>query len=96
VPGERPKHYSRCEGEHDAAIGQTCGGHGLITFADVRWQAADGYFFDTNSAQIQAGAPTRVKRFLLARCSDTDAALMQQPTTAAAPKLLARKVKELG
>lgn len=96
VPGERPKLYYRWEGSHDAAIGQIYGGHGVVTFADSGLQSAEGYFFDTNFAHITTGAPTRVKRFRMVRCIAADAAMMQQPRTAAARRLLARKVKELG
>ncbi len=95
VPGERPKVHYRWEGEHDDSIGQLYGGHGLIHFTDASLAHAEGYFFDTNFAHVREGALTRVKRFRLARCSAEEVGVMQQSSSAAAQKLMGRKLKEL-
>lgn len=95
VYGEKPKIYYRWEGEHANAIGQTYGGHGVITFDDERLETAEGYFFDTNFAHVADGAPTRVKHFRLYRCEAGDIRTMQHPFSRNARALIAARLKSL-
>jgi hypothetical protein len=78
VFGHKTKIRYSWEGQHEEAIGQSLGGHGVITFDD-NLLTAEGYFLDTNFARIQKGAPTRSKHFRLYRCRDEDIKVMHQP-----------------
>jgi len=95
VPGKKPKIFYRWEGEHEASIGQTYGGHGVITFDDEKLETAEGHFFDTNFAQITEGAMTRVKHFRLYRCSAEDVETMQKPFSDKAQALIKKRLKSL-
>jgi len=80
VLGPNPKLEYRWEGEHETSPGETYGGHGVINFDDSETlRSADGHYFDTDLALIKEGAPTRVKRCRLYRCSEEDVRKMQQP-----------------
>jgi hypothetical protein len=94
--GEQAKIDYRWEGTHEGAEGQTYGGHGVITFDDVeRLDAAEGYFFDTNFAHIDQGAPTRVKHFRVYRCTVEEVQIMQQPNSNAALALIKKRLNSL-
>ncbi|MGF1545714.1 MAG: TIR domain-containing protein [Thiotrichales bacterium] len=86
--GARPKVIYRWEGEQDAARGETYGGGGVITLDDDRLVSGSGYFFDTNFAQIRAGAVTRVKHFALFRCDPVDIETLREPWSEAAQTLI--------
>jgi hypothetical protein len=94
--GEKPKVYYRWEGEHEDAHGQTYGGHGIMIFDDNdRLETAEGYFFDTNFAQIKEGARTRVKHCGLYRCNADDVQTMQQPFSDEALALIKNRLQTL-
>lgn len=97
VLGPQPRIFYRWQGEHDASHGQTYGGGGLIRFDDDRELAGgDGYFYDTNFAQIAAGAHTTVKHFGLYRCEAGEVAIMKQRGSAKAQALVRKRLKLTG
>jgi len=94
LAGRRTVFY-RWEGEHEEARGQTYGGGGVINLADEKLTSGEGYFYDTNFAQIPQGALTRVKNFRLFRCDPQDVAIMKKPWTKKAAALIKSKLEEL-
>ncbi len=95
VPGDQPVIHYRWQGEHDASHGQTYGGGGQIRF-DPGLNSADGYFYDTNFAQIAQGAHTSVKHFGFYRCSAADELVMNTRWSPAARALIAERLKLAG
>ncbi len=96
LEGTKPRIDYRWEGTHLSSEGQTYGGHGVIRFDDAaRLDAGEGYFFDTNYAQVNQGAPTRIKHFRVYRCSAEDDQVMQQPNPRAALALIKARIKSL-
>lgn len=88
-----PKIDYHWEGEHESSPGETSGGHGVINFDDGETLvSADGHYFDTAFARINEGAPTRVKRFRLYRCSDDDERTMKHPSSDEALALIKERL----
>ena len=60
VPGERPQLHYRWEGEHEDAIGQIYGGHGVM-WADATGDARPDFYvtmnFDQNMAATDSVLP---------------------------------------
>jgi len=94
LSGRRRVHY-RWEGEHQDAHGQIYGGHGVIDLDDMPPDSGQGWFFDTNFAQMSTGAITRVKHFRLYRCTPEEVAMMRNPGSDAAQVLIMSKLATL-
>lgn len=92
VLGGPPQLFYFWQGEYSDAIGQTYGGHALITFDDDRLRGAQGCFFDMNFAHFKEGAPMLLKQFRLSRCSREDMATMRQPDSPAAVDLVKERL----
>lgn len=86
--GKEPKIHYRWEGEHDKLHSQTFGGGGYIEFDDRELSTARGHFYDTNFAQIQAGAHARIKHFGLYRCEAEDVEKMKKRWSDEATQLI--------
>jgi hypothetical protein len=95
VLGDKPKIYYQWEGQHEAGVGQTYGGHCVITFDDGRLASAEGQFSDTNFARLAEGETTRVRTFRLYRCDASEKKTMQRPFSRAAKALVKKRLKDL-
>jgi hypothetical protein len=91
----KPRVHYRWEGEHRDAHGQAYGGYGVIDLADERATIGEGYFFDTNFAQVAQGGRARFKHFRMYRCEPEEVLVMQNPATAEAQALIRAKLAEL-
>lgn len=78
VQGSPTKLYYRWQGENAAAHAQVFGGGGYIEFADDEYDAANGFFYDTNFTLVDEGAKTRVKHFRMYRCDADDQTIMSR------------------
>ncbi|HEX6766616.1 MAG TPA: nucleotide-binding protein [Polyangiaceae bacterium] len=87
--------YYRWEGEHEEEHAQIYGGGGQIVFDDESLTSASGYYYDTNFANITAGAHTRVKHFGFYRCDPADELVMKKPQSSEAKKLAAERAAAL-
>jgi hypothetical protein len=77
-------------------VAYSCLGHGIIAFDDNDYlETAEGYFFDTNFAQIKDEARTRVKHFGLYRCPAGDVEKMRRPFSREARALIKNRIKTL-
>jgi hypothetical protein len=94
LAGRRTVFY-RWEGEHEKSRGETYGGGGVIYNLDNNLTSGEGYFYDTNFAQVPQGAPTRVKNFRLFRCDPQDVPVMKKPWTRKAAGLIKSKLETL-
>lgn len=93
---QKSKVFYRWEGEHEDAHGQKYGGHGVMVLDDDRLISGDGYYYDTNFAQLHDGAVTRVKHFGLYRCSEDDVRTMAKSWTEEAENLVKERLKLKG
>jgi len=90
-----PRIHYRWEGEMESDHGQKYGGGGYIEFDSPELASGRGYYYDTNFAQLAAGAHTRVKHFGLYRCEDPDVEIMKQSWSDEAVKLIGARLKSL-
>ncbi len=90
-----PKIHYRWEGETEKQHGQKYGGGGYIEFDSDELTSARGYYYDTNFAQLAAGAHTRVKHFGLYRCASSDVEIMKQSWSDEAAKLIKERLAGL-
>jgi hypothetical protein len=93
--GKEPKIHYRWKGEHDKQHGQTFGGGGYIVFEDDELNSASGYFYDTNFAEIYAGAQTRVKHFGLYRSAPEEVEIMKNRGSDETHQLIRMKLVSL-
>ncbi|MGE3511710.1 MAG: nucleotide-binding protein [Vicinamibacterales bacterium] len=93
--GRRPRILYYWEGNHEDALGQVYGGAGLAEFDDGELLTARGHYYDTNFAFVGNGAQTRVKRFGLSRCGPEDVEIMRRPGSAAATRLVKKRLGTL-
>jgi len=87
--------FYRWEGQTDEDTGQIYGGGGRFSFDDFQLRSAKGYFYDTNYALLQHNGKTIIKRFGLYRASAKEVEIMRVPWSAAARKLVKKKLKKL-
>jgi hypothetical protein len=97
VLGPQPRLFYRWQGEHEATVGQTYGGGGMIRFDQAAEPSSgEGYFYDTNFALVAQGAHTVVKHFGLYRASAEDAAVMVQRGSPKAQVLVRKRLGLVG
>ncbi len=87
-------HY-RWEGKQQNQEGQDYGGAGEIVFDSETLSSASGWFHNTNFADINEGAKTRVKHFGLYRCERADEMIMTKPWSPEVRELISRRMVEL-
>lgn len=91
----KPRIYYRWTGEHDHSRGQIYGGGGRIIFDDDNLMAGNGYFYDTNYAEVGPIGTIRRKNFGLFRCTAAECETMKNPRSDDAKALRVLKLNEL-
>lgn len=91
----KPTIYYRWKGEHEHSRGQIYGGGGRIVFDDDKLMAGNGYFYDTNYAEVGPVGTIRRKNFGLFRSTAPERAIMKNPRSDEAKALRVLKLNEL-